>query len=314
MSTQSALGSYGEHAGCSIEWGSIVRDADLVIVGGGPAGCAAARMASSLGMTSILIEPNALCEKVARIGHTENVIGYESGAEFAAQAAKDVAASHGCSVLRDTAAEVRAGESSVEVATASSGTIRAPFAVLATGVRPRRIDEAPWIVGTTDFPELISTEPEQLRGVESIVLGVDRPLGTVLRTHPDLDMRLLAMYPVSEAYKANEVADDPRVTLMRVRRVEVMQAHTGSRHLDVESDDGTRTFTADRVYLNLGVEAAVPPGDLVTDDTGYCPPDRQHRRVLIAGDLRSSRYQRIMTALGSGAESALHAYYQLSLR
>lgn len=32
-------------------------------------------------------------------------------------------------------------------------------------------------------------------------------------------------------------------------------------------------------------------------------------RPLVAGDLRSARFQRIMTALGSGSETALHAYY-----
>jgi alkyl hydroperoxide reductase subunit AhpF len=33
--------------------------------------------------------------------------------------------------------------------------------------------------------------------------------------------------------------------------------------------------------------------------------------VLTAGDLRSARFQRIMTATGSGAEAALRAYYAL---
>ena len=31
--------------------------------------------------------------------------------------------------------------------------------------------------------------------------------------------------------------------------------------------------------------------------------------AALAGDLRSARFQRIMTAMGSGGEAALHAYY-----
>ncbi|NEE06615.1 FAD-dependent oxidoreductase, partial [Streptomyces sp. SID7499] len=33
-------------------------DTDLIIIGGGPAGCAAARMAAGVGMRSILVEPD----------------------------------------------------------------------------------------------------------------------------------------------------------------------------------------------------------------------------------------------------------------
>ncbi|MYS32518.1 pyridine nucleotide-disulfide oxidoreductase, partial [Streptomyces sp. SID4920] len=54
---------------------------------------------------------------------------------------------------------------------------------------------------------------------------------------------------------------------------------------------------------------AAPAGDPVRGADGYCAPADQHPRVLVAGDLRSARYQRIMTALGSGSEAALHAYY-----
>lgn len=33
-----------------------------------------------------------------------------------------------------------------------------------------------------------------------------------------------------------------------------------------------------------------------------------HPRIIVAGDLRSARYQRIMTDMVSGGEAALHAY------
>ena len=58
---------------------------DLVIVGGGPAGCAAAVMAASVGMRSVLIEPDALCAKLRHIAAVDNVVGgHTSGPELAA--------------------------------------------------------------------------------------------------------------------------------------------------------------------------------------------------------------------------------------
>jgi thioredoxin reductase len=50
---------------------------------------------------------------------------------------------------------------------------------------------------------------------------------------------------------------------------------------------------------------------MASADSSRCLPDRQHPRVLTAGDLRSTRFQRIMTATGSGSEAALRAYYAL---
>ena len=65
------------------------------------------------------------------------------------------------------------------------------------------------------------------------------------------------------------------------------------------------------MYVNLGSAPVPPSGALVRDTSGYCPPDRQHSRIITAGDLRSARFQRIMAATGSGSEAALRAYYGL---
>jgi thioredoxin reductase (NADPH)/alkyl hydroperoxide reductase subunit F len=288
---------------------------DLVIVGGGPAGCAAAVMASSLGMRSVLIEPKHLCHKLGVIHHTNNVVGFSEGFEIIARAEADVMRAVDCTVvLGQTVSAVRADETRVQVETAGGEVYQAPYVVVATGVRPQRVGEAAWVTGEdgVDFLALWQGTPEQLARSESIVLGVDRPLGTLLRSQPDLDMRLLVLHTKAEQYKAAEVTSDPRVTLLPTQRVDVFRASTGSLHLRVDTDDSERTFTADRVFVNLGVCPVVPAGDLVTDDLGYCPPERQHPRVLVAGDIRSTRYQRIMTAYGSGAEAALRAYYALN--
>lgn len=79
--------------------------------------------------------------------------------------------------------------------------------------------------------------------------------------------------------------------------------------MQVQDRDGLRKmFMATTVLSNLGNKPAVLTG-LVEDGEGYCPPDLQHPRIRIAGDLRSSRYQRISTGQGSGAEAVLACYY-----
>ena len=278
-----------------------MNDSDLVVVGGGPAGCAAAVMASSLGLRCGLIEPHALGYRVDGIAAIDNVLGGSAtGRELAWRIAADVANARTCTVLLGVrATAVRAADDAVTVELSDGGRYRAPYAVVATGTRPLRMDEVDWIHhnAAMEFPAVWRARPADLAGVDSVVLGADRPLGTVLRAHPIVPMRLLVLYPPGEQYKADEVADDPRVTLAPVDR------------LDLARDP--RVTKAGRVLLNLGSRPVVPDGDLVPDASGYCPPSAQHPRILVAGDLRGARYQRIMAAFGSGAEAALTAYYSL---
>ncbi|NJC71653.1 FAD-dependent oxidoreductase [Planosporangium thailandense] len=290
------------------------RETDLIIVGGGPAGCAAAVMASSLGMRCVLLEPAALCGKLRYIRSMTNVVGgFGSGADLAARITADVSRATHCDVrLGRAATAVRAAGDHVVVAVDDGGSYRAPYAVVATGVRPQTTAEADWIVQDSDVraEALWEAAPADLAGAQLLVLGVDRPLGTLLRSHPDTDLRLVALYPPADQYKADEVRADPRVGLLPTAHLELRHGTDGMLRLRAIDDAGEeRLFAVDHLYLNLGSRPVVPGGDLRTDASGYCPPALQPPRILVAGDLRGARYQRIMTAFGSGAEAALTAYY-----
>ncbi|WP_435241879.1 FAD-dependent oxidoreductase [Streptomyces cucumeris] len=309
-------------------------DTDLLIVGGGPAGCAAAVMAASVGMRSVVVESGeAVCGGLRRVPVVRNVLGFTTGPELAAAIEADVARCEPCRVelgrrvtqveafddrvgitLGPTAGAVAsASASSPAPAKSRAGTTRltAPYAVVATGVGPLGPSDADWLSGAAGhgLPPLWEADPADLAGRTVLVLGADRPLGTFARAHPELDVRFLVAHPPEDTYKTEEIGQDPRVELVPVRRLEL---RSGSGPLTAEAHTvagGRRVLGADRGYLNLGSAPAVPEGDVVRDGTGYCPPARQHPRVFTAGDLRSARFQRIATAMGSGGEAALGAYY-----
>jgi hypothetical protein len=275
---------------------SLVPDTDLVVIGGGPAGCAAVVMAASVGMRSVLVEPKTPGHTLHRIPVLDNVLGFTSGPAYAEALAAGVhhAGVHhaaGCEVLLGERADrLAAADDQVAVQLAVSGrTVTGRFVVVATGVRDARLSEAGWITGgDAHWSPLWDADAEALIGRSVLVLGADRPLGTLLRSRPDLPLRLVVPYPEADDYKADEVRGDPRVTLVPVR----------SLALSAQADG--------RVPAEL-------PGLYADPGDGYCPPDRQHPRVLTAGDLRSARAQRIMTATGSGSEAALRAYYAARL-
>ncbi|MBP8535807.1 FAD-dependent oxidoreductase [Streptomyces sp. MK37H] len=303
-------------------------DTDLLIVGGGPAGCAAAVMAASVGMRSVLIESgDALCGALRRIPVVRNVLTATNGPDLAAAIEADLAQCDLCRVeLGRRATLIDAFDDRVEVTVESVGPaespgsdradelrLTAPYVVVATGVGPLGPEGAGWLGGVAGraLPQLWEADPAAIGDRTVLVLGADRPLGTVARAHPELRARFVVAYPPEDAYKTEEIRRDPRVELVAVRRLELGPGSASAPvTAEVETLEGERrTLTADLTFLNLGSAPAPPAGAVAVDRSGYCPPGSQPARVFTAGDLRSVRFQRIATAMGSGGEAALGAYY-----
>ncbi|MFF3172082.1 FAD-dependent oxidoreductase [Streptomyces sp. NPDC057900] len=290
------------------------QDTDLIIIGGGPAGCAAARMAASVGMRSVLVEPDTLCRNLYRIGALNNALGgHASGPALADAITAELKSTELCRLeLGRRVVELRADHDRVTVTLDTGAHLAASYAVVATGVGPLQPRDVSWITASSGLtlPPLWKADADDAEGRTFLVLGGDRPIGTFLRAHPDTDTRLLVAYPETDAYKVEEIRDDPRVTLLPVAHLTLHLPEESVSTADVVSQDGERrTVTADATYVSIGNAPTAPSGDLVRGADGYCPSVDQHSRVIVAGDLRSARFQRIMTALGSGSEAALHAYY-----
>ncbi|MEU2132380.1 FAD-dependent oxidoreductase [Streptomyces sp. NPDC018352] len=292
----------------------ITHDTDLIIIGGGPAGCAAARMAASVGMRSVLIEPDTLCRNLYRIPALNNVLGgCTSGPEFADSITTELKSTQLCRLeLGRRAVELRAADDHVTVTLDTGTRLTAPYAVVATGVGPLQPRDVAWITAPSGLtlPPLWQADADDAEGRTLLVLGGDRPIGTFLRAHPTTGTRLLVAHPATDAYKTEEIRDDPRVTLLPVEHLTLHPIEGATATADALTRDGRQcAVTADAVHVSIGSAPTAPPGDLSRDGNGYCPPTGQHPRITVAGDLRSARFQRIMTALGSGSEAALHAYY-----
>lgn len=289
-------------------------DTDLIIIGGGPAGCAAARMAAGVGMRSILVEPDRLCRNLYRIPALNNALGgHTTGPALADAITAELRSTELCRLeLGHHVVELRAEDDHVAVTLETGTLLTAPYAVVATGVGPLQPRDVPWITapGGRILPPLWQADADDAHGRTLLVLGGDRPIGTFLRAHPDTDTRLLVAYPDADAYKVEEIRGDPRVTLLPVARLTLRIPEESAATAEMVGQDGARcVVTADATYVSIGNAPTAPSGDLARGVDGYCPPTGQHPRIVVAGDLRSARFQRIMTALGSGSEAALHAYY-----
>lgn len=290
-------------------------DADLLVVGAGPAGVSAAVMASSLRMKTVVVEAEQVGAKVRAIGALENVPGgWSTGPELADALGADVARHQELgrvTLLTGRAVRVVGNDAGAEVTLEDGRVLTAPAVVVATGVTTLAPGDVDWIdAGEIHWlPPLWRATAEELQERHVVVLGADRPLGTWLRAHPQTKVHFSVLYPSSDGYKTDEVAADERVRLDLVERVAVARIPAGFRITAHHPVGGSHTFTVDAVLTNIGSKPAALDG-LVTGPDGYCPPEAQHPRVLVAGDLKGARMQRIAVALGDGSRASLAPYYQ----
>ncbi|WP_079132321.1 FAD-dependent oxidoreductase [Streptomyces nanshensis] len=290
-------------------------DTDVLIVGAGPGGTAAALMAASLQLRTVLVEAAHIGGKLCTIDAVENVAGnWSSGTQLAAALVADLEWLRGqrrCSLIQARAVAVSGFDDRVEVTLTDGTVLTAGAAVVATGVGSLSVVDTEWATAPDDFdpPFLWTTSPEDLRG-RTYVLGADRPLGTWLRSHAAKQFHLHVIVPPGDAYKAAEVADDDRLHILPVEQVDITRsAHGDPWRIEVTGKDHQRvTYATRNVLNNLGSKPEALNG-LQIDRAGYCPTERQHKRIRVAGDLRSARFQRIATAQGSGAEAVLSLFY-----
>ncbi|MET8955500.1 FAD-dependent oxidoreductase [Streptomyces sp. NPDC004533] len=294
--------------------------ADVLVVGTGPAGVAAALMAASLNLRAIVVESGPVGGKLHRIGALENVSGnWSTGPLLAKALAADLERlqkADRCRVVQGHAVRASGHDDRAELVLADGRVFSAESIVVATGVTELAPSDPEWVSAPSQFSAspLWRATPQELTG-RPYVLGADRPLGTWLRAHPDATTTLHVLCPPADRYKAAEVEGDGRVRLVSVSHVAISQpAYGDGWTVEVRGHDGAKTvYAATSVLNNLGSKPAGLAG-LVSGEDGYYPPNRQHQRIRIAGDLRSARFQRIATAQGSGAEAVLGHYYDTALR
>ncbi|MGW4758757.1 FAD-dependent oxidoreductase [Streptomyces chartreusis] len=115
---------------------------DLLVVGGGPGGLAAAVYGASEGLATALIDADAFGGQAATSSRIENYLGFPAGlpgAELAARGAIQ-AAKFGVRLHRNTRAAAFTSEDGIHTITSDDGrTFRARDVIIATGANHRRL-------------------------------------------------------------------------------------------------------------------------------------------------------------------------------
>jgi thioredoxin reductase (NADPH) len=308
---------------------------DLAIVGGGPAGLAAAVYGASEGLDTVVVEAEAVGGQAGTSSMIRNYLGFPRGISGMrlAQRARNQAIRFGARFFTGwpvIGLEVGTDGTPHAVVT-DGGRIRARAVVVSSGVayRKLRVEPLEQLVGQGVFYGAAMTAAREMEGQDVYVVGGGNSAGqaAVHLSRFAASVTLLVRRPtIAETmsqYLVDEITWNPRV---RVRPCCEVVDGGGEGHLewltirDTETGE-ERRHDAYGLFLLLGAEPTCDwlPSQIARDERGFVltgrdvpkaawldglPPESLGTTVpgvFAAGDIRAGSMKRVAAASGEGA-------------
>ena len=315
---------------------------DVAIVGGGPAGLAAAVYGASEGLTVTVIEPTSLGGQASSSPMLRNYLGFPAGvtgAELTARALQQAVTFGAKFVLGVEATALRADGEDRVITLDDGSELRAGSVVVATGVAYRRmgIDRLEALIGKGVFYGSGTSEARAVEGQRVYVVGGANSAGSAalhLARHADhvtLLVRGASIEDTMSDYLVQAIREDPKVDVrLNTEIVDVEgDLHLSGLVLRDRTMGETETVPGTAVFILIGAapRTAWLPSEVARDDHGFiltgvqrpdAPADglglsTTMPGVFAAGDVRLNPVKRCAAAVGDGS-TAIREIHQYRLQ
>jgi thioredoxin reductase (NADPH) len=312
---------------------------DLVIVGGGPAGLAAAVYAASEGIDVLVLESKAPGGQAGSSSRIENYLGFPTGISGQALAGRALtqAQKFGSDVaIGRTVARIDCSSRPYRVVMSDGQVIRTRTIVIATGVSYRKLD-VPSVTNFDGAGILYSAthlEGQLCAGEEVGVVGGGNSAGQAavflsgVAARVYMLVRGAGLAESMSRYLIQRIESTPNIRLLTRTRVEALEGNgelervtwrkidKGARdvraihHLFVMTGADPHTAWLDGCLILDEKKFVKTGGDLLPEDLAQSswPLDRQPRLmetsvpgVFCVGDARANSIKRVASAVGEGS-------------
>lgn len=310
---------------------------DVVVVGAGPAGLAAAVTAASEGLSTVVLDAVATGGQAGTSSRIENYLGFPAGVSGAELADRGVVQARKFGATFTIPAEARAldrVDGHFVVRLDDGAQVEAHVVVLATGVHYRRL-EVPGMArleGSSVYYAATEFEARLCRGDRVTIVGGGNSAGQAAvflagnAAGVDLVIRHDDLKRDMSRYLSDRVERDPRI---RVRRSSEVAELVGDDALDAvtirDLDTGRREHVpTTALFVLIGAEPHTSwlQGQVALDERGYVLTGHDpggsatgfgtdRSGVVAVGDVRSGSVKRVASAAGEGAIGVRQAYDHL---
>jgi thioredoxin reductase (NADPH) len=310
---------------------------DLLVVGGGPAGLAAAVTAASEGLSTVVLDAVATGGQAATSSQIENYLGFPagiSGGELADRAVVQARKFGATFTIPGEAKSLDRIDGHFVVGLTDGAQVEAHAVVLATGVSYRRLDVPGMdrLEGPSVYYAATEFEARLCRGDPVTVVGGGNSAGqaalflarsasevNLVIRHDDLNRDM-------SRYLTSRVEENAKITIWRTSEVAELigdKALEAVAIRDLKTDDRRRVPTT-ALFVLIGAEPHTSwlQGQLPLDEKGYiltgsaengCTTSfaTSEPGVLAVGDVRSGSIKRVASAVGEGAIAVRQVYDHL---
>jgi thioredoxin reductase (NADPH) len=315
---------------------------DLVIVGGGPAGLAAAVYGASEGLRTVLVEREATGGQAGQSSRIENYLGFPSGLSGSdlARRATDQARRLGAELLtiRDAAA-LRVEGAGRFVELSGGGSLSATCVLVASGVSYRQLDAPGFadLTGAGIYYGAALTEARSCADQHVVVIGGANSAGQAAVYFSGYAQRVTMLVRAGSLAKSmshyliEQIAEHANIEVRPGASAVAAEGEDGRlARLRIREGDAESVLDADACFVFIGASPRTDwlDGVVARDPRGFIlagpdladgdwPLNREPSLletsvpgVFVAGDVRARSIKRVASAVGEGsmAVSLVHEY------
>jgi thioredoxin reductase (NADPH) len=314
------------------------RVRDLVVVGAGPGGLAAAVYAASEGLDVLVLETNAPGGQAGTSSKIENYLGFPTGISGQALAGRALAQAEKFGAELAVATQVErlscGHADSFEITLSSGKPVRARAIIIASGVQYRRLalDNLERFEGAGVYYAATATEARLCGGEDVIVVGGANSAGQAAAflasqvRHVHVVIRGAGLADTMSRYLIRRIEETRNITLHAHTELVALDGDDRLRGVTWRSPRGTETHPIAHVFLMIGAQPnSVWLGDCVAlDAKGFVKTgadltaddlartqwpiarapllfETNRHRVFAVGDVRSGSVKRVASAVGEGS-------------
>ena len=321
---------------------------DLIIIGAGPAGLAAAVYGASEGLDTLILEGEALGGQAGTSSRIRNYLGFPwgvSGEELTSRAAEQAWLFGGTFLFSRHATGLRRAADGVVVGLSCGNEVKARAVIIATGASYRRLGASGLdsLYGAGVFYGAAVSEARAMEGQEVYVVGAGNSAGQAAMHLSKYASRVTVLVrggslrnSMSE-YLVREIESSANIEVRLNTQVLDGGGEGRLEHLVLENDlsENRETVSAAGLFVLIGARPHTEwlPKEIERDERGHLvagrdllghgPPrggwhggriplemETSMQGVFVAGDVRHGSVKRVSSAVGEGASAiqSVHEY------